>query len=110
MATDKPLEVPEDEASGDRFLIYAAEDGVELELRVEGQTFWATQRQMAEAFGVTPQNITIHLRNIFADGELSEVTVCKESLHTGPDGKRYVEAATETVKASHRRVSCDVES
>lgn len=89
MATDKPLEVLEDEASGDRFLIYAAEDGVELELRVEGQTFWATQRQMAEAFGVSQQNISLHLRNIFDEGELAEAAVYKDSLYTAADGKRY---------------------
>ena len=44
---------------------------------------------MADMFGVTSQNVTIHLRNIFEHGELAEAAVCKEFLHTGRDGKRY---------------------
>jgi len=84
-----PVTLIEDGATGDRFLLYAAKDGVRVDLRVEGDTFWATQSQMADAFGVTPQNVTIHLRNIFNEGELAEAAVCKESLHTGRDGKRY---------------------
>ncbi len=87
---ERPLEVIEDRDTGDRFLIYATEGSARIDLQVEGNTFWATQRQMAEAFGVTPQNVTMHLQNIFREGELLEAAVCKESLHTGRDGKRYV--------------------
>lgn len=86
---DQPLSVIEDGDSGDRLLVYATEGGAQVELRVEGGSFWATQRQMAGAFGVTTQNVSMHLGNIFREGELSEAAVCKESLHTGPDGKRY---------------------
>lgn len=86
---ERPLEVIEDRDTGDRFLVYATEGGIQIDLQVEGDTFWATQRQMAEAFGVTPQNVSMHLQNIFREGELSEGAVCKESLHTGRDGKRY---------------------
>jgi hypothetical protein len=86
---DGPLPLIEDDNTGDRFLVYATEGGVRVELKVEGETFWATQRQMSDAFGVTPQNVTMHLQNVFKDGELSEAAVCKESLHTGRDGKRY---------------------
>jgi hypothetical protein len=75
--------------SGHRFIVYASEQGPRAELRFEGDTFWASQRQMADMFGVTPQNITTHLKNIFKEGELVEAAVCKESLHTGRDGKRY---------------------
>jgi hypothetical protein len=90
-AVDKagPVALIEDGATGDRFLIYATKDGARVELRVDGDTFWATQQQMAEAFGVTPQNIMMHLRNIFKEGELIEAAVCKQSLQTGRDGKRY---------------------
>lgn len=109
MVTDKPIEVLEDEASGDRILIYAAEDGIELELRVELGTFWITQRQMAEAFGVTPQNVTIHLRNIFAKGELLEAAVCKESLHAGRDGKKYP-TRNPDIETCAGRVSHEAES
>lgn len=86
---DNPLALIEEEDTGDRFLVYRAKDGVRVELRVEGETFWATQAQMAAMFSVTPQNVTMHLKNIFAEGELAEAAVCKESLQTGRDGKRY---------------------
>lgn len=86
----EPMRLVEDEDTGDRFLIYQGAEGVELELRVTGDSFWATQGQMAAIFGVTPQNVSIHLKNIFREGELDEAAVCKESLHTGRDGKRYL--------------------
>jgi hypothetical protein len=86
---DGPVPLVEDGATGDRFLIYSAREGVRVELKVDGDTFWASQSQMAEAFGVTPQNITMHLRNIFKEGELHETAVCKQSLQTGRDGKTY---------------------
>lgn len=91
-ASDKqPLPVPliEDADTGDRFLVYATDDGVRVELRLGGDTFWASQQQIAEAFGVTRQNVSLHLINIFNEGELDEAAVCKESLLTGRDGKRY---------------------
>ena len=84
-----PLMLVQDGNTGDRFLIYEGRDGVQVELRVEGDTFWASQQQMADAFGVTRQNITIHLQNIFREGELSENSVCKESLLAGKDGRAY---------------------
>lgn len=84
-----PVHLIEDGDTGDRLLVYATERGTQVELRVMGDMFWATQAQMAAMFGVTPQNISMHLRNIFNEGELVEASVCKEDLHTGRDGKRY---------------------
>jgi hypothetical protein len=55
----------------------------------QNETIWTTQKGMSEIFGTTPQNITIHLKNIFEGGELDEILVCKEILHTGSDGKNY---------------------
>jgi hypothetical protein len=75
--------------SGHHFLVYLTDRGMQVDLRYEGDTFWASQAQMAAMFGVTPQNVTTHLKNIFRDGELTESSACKESLHTGRDGKRY---------------------
>jgi len=77
----------EDHDTGARFLVYEGKNGVEVQLTVEGDTFWATQRQMADAFGVTPQNISLHLQNIYKERELDESATCKESLHVGRDGK-----------------------
>jgi hypothetical protein len=89
MSPDDMLVPLVEDDTGHRFLVYATEQGMRVDLRYHGDTFWASQGQMAAMFGVTPQNITIHLRNIFGDGELVEGAVCKKSLHTGRDGKRY---------------------
>ena len=50
---------------------------------------WLTQQQMSELFSTTRNNITLHIRNIFNEGELDEDSVCKESLRTAADGKKY---------------------
>lgn len=89
VGNDDPLPLVEDVDTGHRFLIYATEADVRVDLQVDKGTFWASQAQMATAFGVTRPNITIHLQNIFREGELSESSVCKVSLRTGPDGKTY---------------------
>lgn len=60
---DKP------EARGE-FLLYTAEDGrTRIDCRLDGQTLWLTQAQIAERFQTTPQNITLHLKAILADGD-----------------------------------------
>lgn len=84
-----PIQLTENPSTGDRFLVYQTKDGVRIELRVDGDTFWATQQQMADAFGVTRPNVNQHIQNIFREGELSESAVCKESLLTARDGKSY---------------------
>ena len=89
-AKDGALSLIEDGDTGDRFLVYEGKNGVQVELQVEGNTFWASQQQMADAFGVTRQNITMHLQNVFKDGELNEATACKETLLAGKDGKPYL--------------------
>jgi len=50
---------------------------------------WLTQAQLAELFKTSRPNITMHIKNIFDEGELSEVSVCKDFLHTATDGKKY---------------------
>ncbi|HHL45746.1 MAG TPA: hypothetical protein ENJ24_04175, partial [Gammaproteobacteria bacterium] len=60
-----------------------------IEVRLEAETVWLTQAQMAELFEKTKQNISLHIRNIFKEGELEEDSVVKESLTTAADGKRY---------------------
>ena len=54
-----------------------------LRVKIEGETVWLTQAQMAQLFQTTPQNITIHIRAIYRDGELSEKSTCKEYLQVG---------------------------
>ena len=71
-------------------VLYTSDDGrTRLDLRIEGQTVWLTQLEIAELFQTTKQNVSLHARNIFEDGELAEDSVVKESLTTAADGKRY---------------------
>lgn len=74
----------------DMLILYTTEDGhSQIQLRAEHQTVWLTQSEMAELFNTSKQNISLHLKNIFADKELSEGSVVKDSLTTASDGKQY---------------------
>lgn len=84
-----PVTVREDGDTGDRFLVYVAKDGVRAELRVVGDTFWATQAQMAHMFGVDVRTVSEHIQNVFRDGELVADSVVRESRITAADGKTY---------------------
>lgn len=61
----------------------------QLEVRIEDETVWLTQIQMAELFQTTRNNITLHISNIFKEKELTIDSVSKESLLTAADGKNY---------------------
>jgi hypothetical protein len=75
-------------------ILYPRVDGAPaLEVRLDGDTVWLTQAQMAELFQTTPQNITLHLKAIFAEGELDEVATCKDYLQVRQEGKRQVSRA-----------------
>ena len=87
--TGEPLTISEDLDTGDRFLVYVAKDGVRAELRVHGDTFWATQAQMAHMFGVNVRTVSGHISNIFAEGELVAESVIRDSRITAADGKTY---------------------
>jgi hypothetical protein len=70
--------------------IYQLEDGqTEVQVRFDNETVWLTQTQMVELFQATKQNISLHIRNIFKEGELQEISVVKDYLTTASDGKRY---------------------
>ena len=84
-----PVTIREDGDTGDRFLVYVSKDGVRAELRVVGDTFWATQAQMAHMFGVDVRTVSEHIQNIFRDGELVSDSVIRESRITAADGKGY---------------------
>jgi hypothetical protein len=71
-------------------ILYTSEDGkTRLNLRVEVQTVWLTQLEIAELFQTSKQNVSLHAKNIFQDNELSEDSVVKQSLTTAADGKNY---------------------
>jgi len=88
-AETEPVRLTEDPDTGDRFLVYHGKDSVEVELLVTGDTFCATQAQMAQMFGVTKQAISKHLKRIFSEGELIEGSVVNQKLTTATDGKHY---------------------
>ncbi len=71
-------------------IFYQTEDQqTRLEVRLEGETVWLTQAQMAELFQTSVPNISMHIRNVFAEGELQMDSVVKDFLTTAADGKNY---------------------
>lgn len=75
-------------------ILYQTEDGqARVECRFEGETLWLTQAQMAALFQTTPQNITLHLRAIYEEGELDEAATCKDYLQVRVEGRRQVSRA-----------------
>lgn len=72
-------------------IIYATADGaVRVEVMYHDETFWLTQKRMAELFGVDVRTVNEHLRNIFESGELSEEAVIRKFRITAADGKSYL--------------------
>ena len=75
---------------GGQFLVYQTADGkLKIDVRFEGETVWLTQQQMAELFQTSVPNVSMHIRNVFGEGELQAASVVKESLTTAADGKNY---------------------
>lgn len=73
-------------------VLYQTEDGrTRIECRFENETIWLTQSQIADLFQTTPQNITLHLKAIFAEGELEEEATCKSYLQVRSEGARTVQ-------------------
>jgi len=69
-------------------LLYQAPDGrTRLEVRMQDETVWLTQAQMAELFQTTQQNVSLHIRNIYEEGELTPEATHKESLSVQPKGQ-----------------------
>ena len=75
-----------------KMLIYQSDDGnIKVDVLFTDETVWLTQKRMAELFQTTPQNITLHLKNIFEEDELQEDTTCKDFLQVQQEGNRMVE-------------------
>jgi len=71
-------------------ILYTTPDGKQrIDVRLDGETVWLTQLAMSELFETTKQNISLHLKNIFSEGEIEEESVVKEYLTTAADGKNY---------------------
>lgn len=74
-----------------QIVIYQTENGeTKLDVRFQDETVWLTQKMMAELFQTSSQNITIHLKNIFEEGELEESSTCKDFLQVQKEGNREV--------------------
>jgi len=74
-----------------KIVIYQTEDGqTQIDVRLENDTVWLTQAQMAELFEKTPQNITMHIGNAYKEGELDKESTCKEYLQVQQEGNRKV--------------------
>ena len=73
----------------DKIIIYQSEDGkTQLDVKLEGETVWLTQKQIAELFGTKRPAITKHLKNIYSSEELSEESTCSILEHMGNDGRQ----------------------
>ena len=71
-------------------LIYQTEDGRTcIDVRLEAGNVWLPQAAMAELYQSTKQNLSLHLKNIFLDGELAKERVVKKNLITEIEGKRF---------------------
>ena len=76
------------------FLLYQTEDGrARIHVRLDGDTVWLTQAALAELYQTTPQNITLHIAAIYAEGELDEAATCKDYLQVRQEGARRVQRA-----------------
>jgi hypothetical protein len=83
-----PDELP---APSGEFLLYTTEDGrTRIECRFENETIWLSQALMADLFQTTPQNITIHLKALYEEGEIEEAATCKDYLQVRDEGGRQV--------------------
>lgn len=72
-------------------IIYQTQDGqTKIDVRIENETVWLTQNQMAELFQTTKQNISLHIKNVFKEGELLEVSTVKDYLTVQNEGSRQV--------------------
>jgi hypothetical protein len=80
-----------EEQKGELILYQAEDETTKIEVRLEIENVWLTQKMIAELFQTTPQNITIHLKNIFDEGELQEDATCKDFLQVQNEGSRKVE-------------------
>lgn len=84
--------MPEAENPNSSIILYQTEDGrTRIECRFENETIWLTQALIAELFEVTPQNVTLHLKAIYEEGELAEPATCKEYLQVRSEGSRQVQ-------------------
>jgi len=77
--------------TGEIILYQSNDKSTQLEVRIEEETVWLTQSQMVELFSSTKQNISLHINNIYKEGELSSDSTVKEYLTVQIEGSRKVQ-------------------
>ncbi|MFI5253158.1 MAG: hypothetical protein ACHQQQ_12100 [Bacteroidota bacterium] len=76
------------------FLLYTTPEGdVRVDVLFAGETVWLTEKRMAELFATSHQNINLHLKNLYKEGEIEESATCKEYLQVRTEGGREVKRA-----------------
>ena len=84
------IAIPEDSPKG-RILIYQSKDDTfRLDVRFQDESVWLTQQQMAELFSTTKQNISLHIKNIYSEGELHPEATVRKYLTVQNEGEREV--------------------
>lgn len=73
----------------------SADNAVQLDVQLAEETVWLTQKQMAGLFDTTPQNITVHIRNIYKEEELAQEATCKDFLQVQIEGGREIRRMTQ---------------
>ena len=71
-------------------VLYQPNENLQLQVRIENDTVWLTQTQMVQLFASTKQNISLHINNIFREGELEEISTVKEYLTVQREGNRDI--------------------
>ena len=79
-----------DKTTGE-IVLYQPDDTIRLEVKIEDETVWLTQAQMAELFQTTVPNVNLHLKNIYEECELEELATVKDFLIVRQEGKRQVQ-------------------
>lgn len=80
-----------DKVNANEIILYQPDETLALDVRVEDESVWLTQSQMAELFQATKQNISLHIKNIYKEGELDENSTVKEFLTVQTEGSRSVQ-------------------
>ena len=87
-------------ASENQIVVYQPNETVRLDVRFENRTVWLSQKQMAELFGCSSENIIVHLKKIYREEELSEAATAKENLEVQAEGNRTVSRKIRRIKKS----------
>ena len=86
----KRVAIESSKDSGNEIVVYQPDGVTRVDVRFDGETVWLLQQQIADLFGCSLENVRLHLKNIFASGELSKEATSKESLEVRLEGSRRV--------------------